>query len=319
MSNNIVAINKTAPVNAIWTPQQMTLMQNTVAKDCNTSEFDMFLHVCAHVGLDPLRRQIYAFVFNKDKPDRRNMAIVTAIAGLRTIADRTGNYMPDANEPVFEFDDAAKSPTNPHGIVSCCVTVNKHAHGAWFPVKGKVYWDEFAPISEEWDWRDDDRTGKRVRRPTGKKILDGKWSQMPKHMLAKCAEALALRKAWPDEIGNVYEETEFDKLRAAETIELSPSEYAEQARVAERLAMIGGANSIMFDFGDGLEHVPLGQCHDRIAAHFRTLRSFEIAQFEEQNREPLKEFWARAKADALQVKALIETARKAMEQEESKQ
>lgn len=113
--------------------QEMALIRNTVAKDCNESEFDMFLHICRTVGLDPLRRQIYAFVFHKDKPDKRQLTPVVAIDGLRAIAERTGNYRPDDEPPRFEYDETVKDPnTNPLGIVSCTVKVFKYAHGEWY-------------------------------------------------------------------------------------------------------------------------------------------------------------------------------------------
>src|SRR3546814_3753630 len=51
--------------------------------------------VCKRVGLDPFRRQIYAVVYSKDKPDKRKMSIITGIDGFRAVAARNRDYRPD--------------------------------------------------------------------------------------------------------------------------------------------------------------------------------------------------------------------------------
>ena len=89
-------------------------------------------------------------VFNKGQPGRRQMAIVTTIAGLRAIADRSGTYRPDDQPARIVYDEAARHPkANPHGIVEGIVTPYRFAHGSWHPVVGQVYWDEIAPIREK--------------------------------------------------------------------------------------------------------------------------------------------------------------------------
>ena len=131
------------------TARSLDLIRRTVAKDCEPAEFDTFIHICRAVGLDPLRRQIYAFVFGKDNPSARRLSVVTAIDGYRAIAERTGNYRPDDRAPRIEYSEEAKDVSkNPLGIVRAEVTVYKHAHGAWFPVTGEAFWDEYAPIIE---------------------------------------------------------------------------------------------------------------------------------------------------------------------------
>ena len=102
-----------------YTGQQLDLVFRTAAKDCNETEFSQFIHVCGHLQLDPMRKQIYALVYNKDKPDKRQMNIIIGIGGYRTVAMRSGNYRPDDKPPRFTLDDKLVSPTNPKGIVKC--------------------------------------------------------------------------------------------------------------------------------------------------------------------------------------------------------
>jgi len=77
-----VAVLPTAALSA----QQITLIRRTIANDCNDAEFDLFMAAARSAGLDPFRKQISPLVFNKNKPDKRRMSIITTIDGLRVIA-----------------------------------------------------------------------------------------------------------------------------------------------------------------------------------------------------------------------------------------
>jgi phage recombination protein Bet len=288
--------------------RQLDLIRRTVAADTNADELELFIHTAKHLRLDPLRRQIYAFVFSKDKPDKRRMSIIVAIDGFRAIADRTGCYRPDEEEPTFEIDPAAvNAETNPIGLVKATVRVWKHAHGAWHKVTASAYWDEYAPIKDEWAW--DQEAGK--KRPTGRKTLDtsGNWPKMPRLMLAKVAEALALRKAWPDDFSNVYAAEEVDRSRAQD---MTAWEAAEAGATEKRLAQIGQGQTILFQFDPTgpLEPVPLGKIADRVAEFVQNNRDevSAIGLFESRNRHALRDFWARQPGDALHVKRMLEGA-----------
>ena len=91
--------------------KMLALIKRTVAAETTDDEFSLFIHMARSLNLDPLRRQIYAFVFSKDDVKKRRMSIVTAIDGFRAIADRTGNYRPDEDEPTYEVD----------GVIHYCV------------------------------------------------------------------------------------------------------------------------------------------------------------------------------------------------------
>lgn len=295
-----VAVLQTANV---MTGAQLALVRKTVAADCNETEFDLFMAVAQSKGLDPFTKQISAIVFNKDKADKRKMAIITTIDGFRVIAERTGAYRPDDEEPEFTYDPDMKGhPLNPLGLVKAKVKVFKDGH----PAPGVAYWEEFAPIKDEWA---ENEQGK--WRPTGKQTLDtgGNWGKMPRVMLAKCAEAQALRKAFPERLSGLYEGAEFDRARAAEML---PSEMVAIEARDQRLARIGGANSILFQMFPNapLETVQLGQAYDKLAERVTDIEDLKLLDwFESANRAPLQEFWARAGGDALELKKLIERKR----------
>jgi|SRR5215207_3468878 len=280
-------------------PKALQLIKRTVAADTTDDEFDLFIAMAKGLKLDPRRRQIYAVVYSKKDPKKRRMSIIVGIDGFRTVAARTGDYRPDDEEPSYEIDPALKGPINPAGLVKATVKVFKHAHGAWFPAVASAYWEEYAPIEEE--WAEDLESGKRKR--TGQKKLGGKWGTMPRLMLAKVAEALALRKAWPDDFSNIYAEEEMDRT----TIELTATELLEEADREHRKALIGGP-SLTVDWIDGnpLDSVPVGRFADRAMAWLKGAAPAEVAVFADRNRVTLREFWAHNATDALALKKEIE-------------
>jgi len=292
-----------------FSPQQLNLIRRTVARDCNDAEFDFFITVAKQAGLDPFRKQIHAIVFQKEAPDARRMVAITAIDGMRAIASRSRRYRPDEEEPTYSYRKALKGPLNPLGLVKASVKIyiqDEGGQGCWRPVSGVAYWDEFAPIKEE--WAQDDRTGRWA--PTGEPSLDGSWAKMGRVMLAKCAEAQALRKAFPEDLSSLYERAELDQACARDS---SPSDLALQAATIDRLARIGGANAILFQLAPSLplEHIAMGQLADRVLATVRDYQQIDqLDWFESVNAAGLRDFWARSKIDALALKTELEAARR---------
>jgi len=297
--SNVVAMSDA------FRPAQIQLIQR-MNPDCNATEFDQFMHVSAQLGLDPLRKQIYAFVFNKNDAEKRRMSLVVGIDGFRSIANRSGDYRPDDRPARITYDERSiDKDKNPLGIISAEVTVYKRVHGDWWPVTAIAFWDEHAPLVEDGKWEKSE-SGKSYFKGNGKFHLDPKkdnWRKMARLMIAKCAEAQALRRGWPDNLSALYSEEELDRAR---TIDLTATEIAEKANVETRLQMIGGVEAILFDMGDGLERIPLGKATDMILDRFRKMQPHEVLQWKNLNRVPLQEFWARNKTDALALKQEIE-------------
>lgn len=281
----------------LYEGKQLDLIRRTVAKDCDPAEFDQFVHICKAVKLDPLRRQIYAFVFNKDNPKKRQMTIVTAIGGYRAIADRTGNYRPGPT--TIAYDEAQKSPTtNPLGIDYAEATVFKHSHGEWHPVTERAYWSEFAPLKERWE----------NDQPTGVFFLDPKkdgWKRMPRVMIEKVAEAKALRRAWPDDFAGLEIEEETDRR----SIDLTATELADVAATEQRVARLGGPG-VLVDWCDGepLQHVPNGKFVDAFLSFSMQNKDDpdKVALWGKRNAAAINQFWTVDKNGALEVKRVLE-------------
>jgi len=286
-----------------FTAAQIKTIKNTVAKDTNADEFDLFMEACRSYRLDPFRKQIHAVVYSKNSPDKRKMSIIVSRDGQRVIASRCKDYRPAEEPPIFEYDEALKgSPTNPKGIVSATVYLRKQdSQGNWYKVMGQADWDEFAPIKDEWAWDDTARKNK----PTGAKTLDasGNWAKSPKLMIAKCAESQALRAGWPEEFGGVYAEEEMDRVHALH----SATEALEDFEREQRQAQIGGPGLMMvFDNTMQLEKIPLGSVFDRCDEFLKNATPEQAHVFGIRNQQTLREFWAHDKAAALALKSKIE-------------
>jgi len=168
---------------AYFNPDQVALIKNYLCKGINDEELKLFHAVCKKTGLDPFMKQIYAVKRNgKDGPQ---MTIQTSIDGYRLIAERTGKYCP-GRRSTFEYKDGKVS--------SATAYIKKQtADGTWHEVEETAYYSEYAP-------------------PVTKNGYENPfWRDKPHIMLAKCAEALALRKSFPNELSSVYTKEEMDQ------------------------------------------------------------------------------------------------------------
>lgn len=306
-----------------FAPKQLELIRRTVAADLNHDEFDMFISIAKNNGLDPFKKQIHAVVYSKDNAAKRKVSFITGIDGYRAIAQRSGLYRPDEDAPAIEVDEAKKDPdSNPEGIVSASVTVYRYGpDGKWYPVTGRAYWEEYAPLREsdsdyEWIdtgevWEDSGKPKKKKVKKSGasgKRCLDtsGQWGRMPRTMLAKCAEANALRRGWPEDLGNLYVDAEMDR---ATTLDLTATEIVEQEQTARRQAALGGPNmiTVMFEFSEGLQAIPAGQFADRCIEWVGKLeQASDIDGWADYNRVALRQFWGTNPGDALELKKTME-------------
>lgn len=312
--------NPVTPLREVdMTPNQIALIKRTLASDTNDDEFNLYIEVARRIKADPFRRHLYAVVYSKDDPKKRKMSLITGIDFYRTVAARNRDYRPDEESTVYKFDEALKSPSNPLGFIKAVVKCWKlGADNQWHPITGEAYWAEYAPMEESsedgFDWIDTGETWPDTGKPKKKKVArgevvmqpKGKWNDMPHVMLAKCAEAQALRKGWPEDLSGIYVAEEMDRSR---TEDLTASEMAEKAAVERRLQITGGKDAIMCMWAPGkpLEAVPIGEFADRCIEFIHTAPDAQtIKAWSETNRASLRDFWARSKSDALGVNAFIE-------------
>lgn len=291
-----------------WTSRQLDTIKRTVAKDTNEDEFDLFIEYAKSKRLDPFSKQIIAVVYSKDNAEKRKMTIIVTQDGQRVLASRCRDYRPAETEPEFAYKADLKSPTNPLGIEKVTVTLFKQdSAGTWHPIKGWAYWDEYAPVREEWAFDQEDRK----RKPTGKMTLDasGNWAKMPRVMLAKCANMVALRSGWPETFAGAYAEEEMERVKV---LDLTATEMVEAEREQRRMKTIAMSDDEypFVDHEGTLTFLPAGRYGDHILMSARNCTEVtEIDGLQSRNREGLQRFWARHKSDALEVRAAFEEVR----------
>lgn len=169
----------------MWTKENMQLLKDTICKGADDNELQLAMHICKRTGLDPFARQIY-FIKRWDNQLKKDvMSPQTGIDGFRLTADRSGKYE-GQTIPMFcgkdgQWVEAWVDGNSPP--LACKVGIFKK--GCREPIYAVARWTSYVQTT---------RDGNAVKM----------WKKMPDTMLAKCAEALAIRKAFPAELSGIY-------------------------------------------------------------------------------------------------------------------
>lgn len=197
----VIESREIAPADAFGklTRPQLELIKRTVAKGATDDELRLFIQVCKGANLNPFLRQVHLVKRWDSKTGQEVGAIQVGIDGFRAVAESSGQYAGN-DDPNFEGEDEITYDSKiQKGIKltvpkKATVTVYKLLEGQRYGFTATARWSEYYPGAK----------------------MGFQWHIRPYLMLGKCAEALALRKAFPKLLSGMYAAEEMDRGRDEE-------------------------------------------------------------------------------------------------------
>ena len=194
----------------VWTPEQTQLISTTIAPGCSADELRLFAYACQRTGLDPFSKQIYAIKRGG------KMTIQAGIDGLRAIAERTGEL--DGSSTEWCGDDGQWVDVWLSSKPPAAAKTTIYRKGSQHPFTGVARFADY-------------------------NAGQGLWSKMPAAMIAKCSEALALRKAFPANLSGVYSTDEMEQA-AIEPVTVSDAPALPAAPAGDAKVFAAGNPAI---------------------------------------------------------------------------
>jgi phage recombination protein Bet len=198
MSEVTIALNSAA-----W-----NTLRNSLYPSASDASIRMVVDYCVARKLDPLKKPCHIVPLRvKDAQGQWGWrdVVMPGIYELRTTAMRTGLYV-GQDEPLY-------GPVVPFmGVMApewVKIVVHRYSELAKEarPFTGMARYSECVGLTKDG-------------------AVNDRWSKAPYQMLEKCAEAAALRKAFPDEIGGEYAAEEMEGQQPAER-EIAPNPKAQ--------------------------------------------------------------------------------------------
>jgi phage recombination protein Bet len=184
--------------------EQKALIKRTVAANATDDELQLFMYDCFRRGIHPLDRLIFFVKYQGKEGEPAKCVHQVGIDYMRLKATQTGEY--DGQDPP-EYEEG----TDDYPLKASVKVYRKNIAR---PFVGIAKWKEFYPGEKR----------------------GFKWRASPEHMLAKCAEAQAFRKAFPELFAGLFSEEESSSIVPHQEINITPvkkSETVQEKKPAE--------------------------------------------------------------------------------------
>ncbi|MEC3977875.1 phage recombination protein Bet [Amycolatopsis sp. H20-H5] len=194
------------PGQTSWTDVQRAALVQLGLDNAPDADLAVFLHFAQRTGLDPFAKQIYMIARWDHQANAHKYTIQAAIDGLRIVAERHGQYGGQIGPEWCGADGVWRDVwlANTPPVAARIGVIRRDWSTTMFAT---AHFAEFAGTTKD-------------------RSLTRMWRDKGSHMVAKCAEALALRKAFPQDLSGVYTD---DEMSQADSIQVE-SERAEVPR-----------------------------------------------------------------------------------------
>ena len=190
-----------------WDQQQLAALRQLGLTDAGAGDLALFLHYSQKTGLDPFSRQIYMIGRWDSRSGGNRYTIQSSIDGLRVVAQRSGEYA-GQTAPQWCGEDGVWKDVWLSDQLPSASRIGVYRQGFAEALYAVATLKSYMPTGKD-----------------GKP--QGLWSKMADVMLAKVAEALALRKAFPNDLSGIYTSEEMDQ---ADARPVAPATVAIQAQ-----------------------------------------------------------------------------------------
>jgi phage recombination protein Bet len=204
-------------------PAEIALIARTVAVGAPLQELAVFLHSCRVLSLDPLLRQ--AYWIRRGEPPKGTLQV--GIDGFRAIAERSGVY---AGAESIEYRGVTEWSYKRQTIMVpelARAVIWKVVAGHKSAFTGEAFWSEFVPTAEKDAFM---------------------WASKPRLMLGKCAEAQALRRAFPAQLGSIdYSDQVGADMTNPPVLNIEPEPEPEHEAPRARQHRLAARHAQIFD------------------------------------------------------------------------
>lgn len=189
-----------------WNKKQLAALQQMGVSGASNADLAVFLHECQRTGLDPFLNQIYMI----NRKGKQNIQV--GIDGLRLVArravDRTGETLSIKEEAWCGKDGKWKEFWAEDEPPLAAKVVLQRGRGM-FPAI--ALYKEYAACKANGQ-------------------LTGMWKQRPAGQLMKCAEALAIRMAFPQDLSGLHSDDEMDQADSPQDDDVVDAEVVDDSR-----------------------------------------------------------------------------------------